>query len=467
MITCSNRVVIFSLVMAAVCCTICTAQGIRPLPENLFYWEFRGKPTLLLGGSVDDDLFQVDYLEAHLDTLVACGGNYVRNTMSSSATRPWPFARVGEKYDLDRFNPEYWNRFTRLLEAAARRDVVVQIEVWATFCYYRENWTDLNPFNPKHNINYTTGESGLPTVNTSHPTRADNPFFRTVPEYLNNRTVLAYQQKFVDKLLSISLEYDHVLYAMDNETSVDPRWGAYWAGYLKDKAAERGKTVYVTEMWDPWDLTHPWHLNTIDHPETYSFVEVSQNTWQEGQRQSDRLAYVRNRMIEKEMVRPINNVKIYTMRAGNRYLTPRIAVDRFFVHLWGGCAAARFHRPTLAGHGIGLDHNAQRAIRGVREIFNKFDIFSSEPNGRLLADRAENEAYCLARRDRQWAVYFPSSGQVFLDASSAPEGSRFKVQWFDLDYLAWLPAYELKASSGRVPLGCPDSGRWVAVAEVK
>ena len=124
-----NRRTFLLLVLAVVCHSVCRAQGIRPLPRNPFYWEFRGQPTLLAGGSVDDDLFQVDYLEAHLDTLAACGGNYVRNTMSSSATRPWPFARVGDKYDLDRFNPEYWERLDRLLGAAGATLSVVALSV--------------------------------------------------------------------------------------------------------------------------------------------------------------------------------------------------------------------------------------------------------------------------------------------------------------------------------------------------
>ncbi|MEA2062478.1 MAG: hypothetical protein U9P14_02165, partial [Gemmatimonadota bacterium] len=163
---------------------------------------------------------------------------------------------------------------------------------------------------------------------------------------------------------------------------------------------------------------------------------------------------------------PINNIKIYSMRAGNRFFTPRLAVDRMFVHLWGGVAAARFHRPTSPGHGIGLDWNAQRAIRGIREVFGKFDIFTSKPNDRLLKDRAENEAYCLAREGRQWAVYFPASGAVTLNVSSAPRGAAFKVQWYDLDYLAWRPAYEVRVSEGRVPLGCPETGRWAVLVEV-
>ena len=446
--------------------SLSSAQGIHPYEENPFYWEFRGKPCLLVGGSVDDDLFQVPWFEPHLDTLAACGGNYIRNTMSSGANQRWPFGKKGGKYDMNTLNPEYWYDVNRLLKAASVRDMVVQIEVWATFRYYGNTWTNYNPFNPTHNINYTVEESGLPVVNTSHPTRADNPFFRTVPEYMNNTVVLACQQKYVDELLSITMKYNNVLFSIDNETSVDPLWGAYWAGYIKKAYETAGKTAYVTEMWDPWDLTHEWHLNTIDHPETYNFVEVSQNTWQEGQRQRDRLRYVRDRLIEKQMVRPINNIKIYTRRAGNNSFTPRLAVDRMFVHLWSGVAAVRFHRPTSGNSGIGLDWNAQRAIRGIREAFKKFDIFSSEPNDRLLKDRAENEAYCLAREGRQWAVYFPASGAVILEASGAPEESAFRVQWYDLDYLAWRPAYKLKASDNYLPLGCPKQGRWVAIVEV-
>ncbi len=466
MTTRTNRKSLLLLTLFLAFHSLNSAQGIRPYEKNPFYWEFRGNPCLLVGGSVDDDLFQVSWFEPHLDTLAACGGNYIRNTMSPSANQRWPFGKKGDKYDMTTLNPEYWYDVNRLLKAASERDIVVQIEVWATFSYYRDTWTNHNPFNPDHNVNYTVEESGLPVVNTNHPTRADNPFFQTVPEHKNNTVVLAYQQKFVDKLLSITMKYDNVLFSMDNETSVDARWGAYWAGYIKEAYEDAGNTAYVTEMWDPWDLTHEWHLNTIDHPETYNFVEVSQNTWQEGQRQRDRMRYVRDRLIEKQMVRPINNVKIYSMRAGNRYLTPRLAVDRMFVHFWGGVAAARFHRPTSPGHGIGLDGNAQRAIRGIREVFGKFDIFTSEPDDRLLKDRAENEAYCLAREGKQWAVYFPASGAVILNASGSPEEATFRVQWYDLDYLAWRPAYELKASDNYVPLGCPEQGRWVAIVEV-
>ena len=40
-------------------------QGrIQPWRENPRYWEFRGKPVMLLGGSVTDHIFLADDLEA-------------------------------------------------------------------------------------------------------------------------------------------------------------------------------------------------------------------------------------------------------------------------------------------------------------------------------------------------------------------------------------------------------------------
>jgi len=55
---------------------------IRPWPANPRYWEYKGQPVRLLGGSKDDNLFQIPDLKEHLDQIRAAGGNYIRNTMS-------------------------------------------------------------------------------------------------------------------------------------------------------------------------------------------------------------------------------------------------------------------------------------------------------------------------------------------------------------------------------------------------
>ena len=55
------------------------ANRIRPWPENPHYWQYQGKPLLLIGGSDQDNLFNhpnlgPDGLKAHLDLLVSVGG---------------------------------------------------------------------------------------------------------------------------------------------------------------------------------------------------------------------------------------------------------------------------------------------------------------------------------------------------------------------------------------------------------
>ncbi|MDO9614759.1 MAG: hypothetical protein Q7J86_09580, partial [Bacteroidota bacterium] len=51
--------------------------------ENPWFWQYKGKPVMLLGASSDDNPFQwpAKMLVPHLDSMKAVGANYVRNTM--------------------------------------------------------------------------------------------------------------------------------------------------------------------------------------------------------------------------------------------------------------------------------------------------------------------------------------------------------------------------------------------------
>ena len=178
---------------------------IQVYKENPQYWQHKSEPVLLLGGSVEDNLFQIPNLKEHLDLLQSVGGNYVRCTMSCrDEGNIWQFNEVEGLYNLDQWNEEFWQRFNNFLRLTAERDIIVQIEVWATFDYYRLNW-DINPFNPKNNVNYTFAQTNLPEVVDSHPTQTENNFFWSVPAENNQRIVLKYQEKFVDQILFYSL----------------------------------------------------------------------------------------------------------------------------------------------------------------------------------------------------------------------------------------------------------------------
>ena len=444
---------------------------IQPYSNNPFYWQYEGEPVLLIGGSVEDNLFQLDSLEAHLDLLRSAGGNYVRCTMSSrDEGNLWAFSRDAATglYDLTEPNEAYWDRLEHLLKATSERGIVVQFEVWATFDFYdgremgRPFWQE-NPFNPKNNVNYTAEASGLPDTVASHPTQTENPFFFTVPALDSNGVVLWHQQAFVDELLEHALPYGNVLYGMDNETSVAPEWGAYWARYIQEKAADRGLTVQTTEMWDPWDLADPMHANTFDHPELYTFVDVSQNNHQEGQAHWDNAQKQRLRIADSGEIRPLNNVKVYGADGG-RFGDSRDGGERFWRNVVGGMASARFHRPPS---GLGLSEPAQAHLKSARMLTEAFDVFRAAPDNSLLRGRETNEAYCMAEPGTAYAVFFPDGGKVDLDVSSVDGGRPLSVWWLDVRASQWQEPTTEAPEDGRLRLVTPGEGFWAVLVQAE
>jgi len=426
-------------------------KGLDISPRYPQYWEYNGHPLLLLGGSDEDNLFQHPRLEDQLEALVSSGGNYVRNTMSSrDSGNVWPFGTDPEsgKYDLNRWEDKYWERFASFLKLTHEKGVMVQIEIWATFDFYRDNW-DRNPFNPARNINYSADRTKLPEQVPTHPTWCDNPFFWSVPSQHNNMPVLEYQQKYVDQLLSYSLMYDHVLYCIDNETSVTSDWGRFWCGYIRKMAAESGKKVHVTEMWDPWDLNHISHRESFDHPEVYSYVEISQNNHQRGEDHWTNGLYQIKRLKDAGHLRPVNNVKTYGATGGRHGGGTHDGIEKFIRSCLFGSASVRFHRPPS---GLGISDTAQSVIRSLRLATDRIDFFEAAPANELLTGRESNEAYCRAAPGKCYIVYFPDRGEVELDLEVS--GIEPLVERLDVLSTEWY-AEKAVVANGRLKLTSP------------
>ncbi|MBN1894638.1 hypothetical protein JW906_09085 [bacterium] len=430
---------------------------IQPYTSNAFYWQFKGAPILLAGVSRDDNLFQIPGLRQHLDDIRACGGNYIRNTMSDRLDGGFEVSafakRTDGRFDLGRWNAEYWTRFENLLRWTAERDIIVQIEIWDRFDFYKSQWL-ASPWNPSNNINYTAKESGLAASYPVHPINNTNRFFQTVPAMRNNKKVLGYQERFVDKLLSLSLAYDHVLYCMDNETSGDPRWGKYWDEFVKARADAAGKKVETTEMWDAWNLHHSQHQNTAGHPELYSFVEVSQNNQNRNQGHWDNLLYMRGLLANKR--RPMNNVKIYGVN-NHTYGTTADAIERFWRNILAGCASVRFHRDQA---GLGFTAEAQKQIRTAVLLSRMVPLWETAPRNDLLTERSTDEAYLAADPGKRYILYFTNGGRVGLKLSGY--AGPFQLRWINLS-TGREDGSAVISGGGTAMVRAPGSGGWIAV----
>lgn len=434
------------------------ADRIRPFPANPWYWQYKGAPVLLLGGSKDDNLFQIPDLQAHLDEMRAAGASYIRNTMSDRRDfgfEVYPFAQAADgKYDLNAWNPEYWTRFDRLLALTRERDIVVQVEIWDRFDYSMHNWPP-HPYNPVNTRTYTAEATGLAAEYPNHPGQNEQPFFFSTPLQKNIVPLLTIQQRFVEEVLRRTLPQPHVLYCIDNETSGEEAWSTYWAGFIRERAARAGVEVHVTEMWDDHDLTSPQHRRTFDHPEIYSFVDVSQNNHQKGQAHWDRFQAVRQHLAGKP--RPINTVKTYGADGGP-YGSDADGLQRWWRHLIGGAAAVRFHRP---GSGLGFSPKAAAAIRAGRKLEEVVKLWTLAPADARLSNRAPDAAYLAAGAGHAFALYFPAQGTVSLDLAGVP--GTLPVRWVSVDTGDWGPTGSW-TGGGSVEVSPPAAGMWVAAA---
>jgi hypothetical protein len=419
------------------------SDRIQPYPANPFYWQYKGQPVLLLGGSEADGAFQWtgDRLIDHLDLLHSVGGNVIRNVLSDR--RPdsaKPFLRLDNgRYDLEQWNEDYFARLRAFLEETVAREIIVHLTLWDPHDHsHRGQWNE-SPWNPGNNITYTESQSNLPLV----PPTPYNPFafYTTVEE--DNKVVLRLQRRFIDRVLSISLEFDHVLYNIMNETWtyvwVGSQWERYWAEHIKARAAEKGVTVHATTMRFKPEASI---TALLEAPELYCFAEISQNNQiamgTSGQAHWDMIVQWRSEIAARLGPRPLNNIKIYggdlkDELTRNKVGTAAEAIDRFWRNILAGCASARFHR-SEAGWGIGLDRRAQSHIRSARMLTREVDIMHN----------------------------FPGHGRVRLDVS-AVRGS-VTVQWLNAARAEWSDQ-TVTLKEDIIDLRAPTPDPWLAVVQ--
>ncbi len=451
----------FTFIILINSCSGGTDNNIKPWSENPRYWQYKGKPVLLLGATDNDNLFQNNNVESHLDSLKKLGGNYIRNTMSDrDPGNIYAYALTSQgKYDLDKWNNEYWQRFEKLLKLAEERDIIVQIEVWDRFDHSRDPWLT-DPYNPKNNINYTYSEARLDSVYPLHPGNNKQPFFYTVPDLQNNEVLLKYQKAFVKKLLSISLNYGNVLYCIDNETSGVEEWATFWAGFIRDNSKNRD--IYITQMWDDWDVKEPVHKRTLDHPERYGYVDISQNSQLPGRQNWDNAQYVLNYI--KGNPRPVNSTKIYGSDRGSwldRGITTEHAVQTFCRNILGGFASSRFHRPPS---GLGLSSISINCLMTIRRIEEKVKMWEISPRMDLLGNSESDKVYMSAKEGEYYVIYFTEPASAELDISNY--NSTFAVDWISISDAEWKKSESITGGS-RIQITSDFADGAFAVLSVK
>ncbi|AHM61169.1 hypothetical protein D770_14575 [Flammeovirgaceae bacterium 311] len=453
------------------------AQDIIPYTKNPRYWQYKGKPVMLLGANKTDSPYLLPNQEAYYDSLASKGGNYTRYVVKQrlvpDLVQIFPFQKGADgMYDLNQWNEEYWERFEQGIKLTAARNIVLQLELWDRFDIGSEHSYKVSTWRPENNINYTEQESGLPNQwKGDDAVIHKHPFFAAVPALDNNKFLLQLQQKYADKVLSIALKYDHILYVVTNESTLNPEWSKYWATYIREKADAMKKKVQISEMpWTiadrfPFDWQHTalgdpdkWINHVIEHPELYSFSAFQfQPIMSSRQDHYDRLTEIYKRVqTSAGGPRPVNAVKVFASERIFGGANDANRQARFWRPLMAGWAAVSLHRQHPNSPYLGFSDKGQRNLAAARKFSDAIKPWECTPSQQLLHNRESDEAYVLANPGRAYGIYFPASGTIDLELTK--KSTTYYLQWISIETGEYVEAPIKIKAKNRLTLQTPDSG---------
>jgi hypothetical protein len=201
-------------------------QPIRLHPANPHYFLFRGKAIApITSGEHYGAVLNRDFdYHRYLATLEADGLNYTRlftgsyvevpaksfgilhNDLAPEPGRflaPWArsekpgYVGGGNKFDLDKWDADFFTRYQDFLSEAAKRGIIVEVTLFSA--HYAEAQWQMSALNSANNVN-STDAIDWKKLNT-----------------LENGNILTRQEKYARKLVREANSFDNVIFEIQNE----------------------------------------------------------------------------------------------------------------------------------------------------------------------------------------------------------------------------------------------------------
>ena len=459
---------------------VAAGEPVRVHPENPRYFLWNGKAVALVtsaehyGAVLNPDFDFVKYL----DTLKADGmpytrvftGSYVepvgafgieRNTLAPAAGRflaPWArsdtpgYAGGGNKFDLDRWDPAYLERFRKFLSAAADRGIVVEVTLFCS-TYGDKQWT-LSPFNPANTVTRLTG-GDWKKLNTA-----------------DTGDALGHQLRLARHLARELNGFDNLVWEVQNEP---------WADHHT-----LGETI------------NPFLLDKTTFPNRVEITKPESVAWQ---------AKVVAALRDEEKARPKKHLVFQNVANFRLAVRPDLdlapGVDAVHFHYahpeaaawngglrmpvccdetgFAGAAGDEYRRQAwaflLAGGGLWnhLDYSfavgredgtdvqpkspgaggpeLRKQLRVLGEFVNGFDLSRLAPDRTSVADSPGAAAACLSVPGEQYAVYLRGRGPTAVTLRLPP--GRYSSEWVDVRTGAVVRAADFAAAAPAAVLGSP------------
>ncbi|MEA3368254.1 MAG: DUF6298 domain-containing protein [Planctomycetota bacterium] len=408
------------------------AGPLRVHPANPRYFtDGTGRAVLLVGSHTWPSLVDMGTTDppppfdfaGYLDFLAEHGHNFIRlwtwepvtwNTRGNREQRvhhcaPQPYARTGPgkaldgkpRFDLTKYDPSYFDRLRRRVEAAGRRGIYVSVmlfEGWAM--QHSPGAWEGHPFHPKNNASGIDGDAN-----------GDGKGLE-VHELVDPK-VTAVQEAYVRKVIDTVGDLDNVLYEISNENHPpSTKWQYHMIDFIHRYEKKRPKQ-------------HPVGM-------TFQYKGGRNRDLFEG---------------PADWVSPNPSTDVpkgYNYRDNPPPADGRKVVLTDTDHLWGIGGDYRWVWKSFLrglnpifmdpydGKVLGLRHPEnwpalRRAMGDVLRLSRRMGLAAMTPRGNLAST-----GYCLARaakKNAEYLVYLPKGGKATVDLSAA-EGP-LVAEWFD------------------------------------
>lgn len=356
----------------------------------------------------------------YLDFLVRHQHNFIRLWMEEEVTweirqqpnppvqnfmGPLPWSRTGPgsaldgkpKFDLNQFNPAYFDRLRSRVEAAGRRGIYVSVMLFEGWVQQdRAEWWKTHPFHKENNASGIDGDANGDGRGTDVHTLA-------------NSSVTRLQVAYVRRVIDTVGELDNVLFEIANECGTySTEWQYYLIRFIKQYEATRPKQhpVGMTFQWSPNSKFRGTNQILFDSPADWISPNQVAGDW---------------------------NYKTDPPPADGRKVI--IPDTDHLGGIWGEVpwvwkSFTRGHNPIFMDpyDGSVLDAKAAkweaiRASLGVtNQVARRLNLSAMTPRGDLSSTN-----YCLAEPGVAYVIYLPNAGEVTVDLTGG--SGQFRVEW--------------------------------------
>lgn len=412
-------------------------KPIRLHPENPHYFEWRGRPTILItsaehyGAVLNRDFDYKRYLLAleryGFNLTRVFSGSYCEppgafgitsNTLAPAEGKlicPWArsdapgYTGGGNKFDLNKWDRAYFDRLRDFVSEAGERRIVVELVFFCTF--YDDSMWNLSPMNARNNVN---GVGDIP---------------RSDVFTLQNKKLTVVQDSVVRRIVKELNDFDNLYYEICNEPYERGGQTQAWQAHVARVVVEAEKALPNKHMIAQG---LPWRASNLPEGPVKRMMPNRHvsilNFHGSGPSTPVSLYYDLNKVIAyDETGGRAASADPYRIEAWEFIISGGAVYDHLDLSFAVDNEEGRIEGAAPGGGGYQL----RRQLAILKNFMSGFDFVRMKPDNSIVEARASGKltVSVLAEKGRAYAIYVNGDSRVELNVE-LPAGT-YKADWIN------------------------------------